>query len=121
MRYTDQDKTIIKLNEDTRIKKTVWKMTKTIPSTVGGEEKLLDYAYTTQVADRILRLYKYRYKSYVDEEQYMFTEGHRLEFIDDEGKGLWEFPQTDYLRDLYETVRLKTANIESFFSKYLNE
>lgn len=115
----EAQKVIVKLNRDTKEDKIKWEVTHTIPSSLAGTEKLIDNIYVAKVSTKKVRLYKYEYKHFYEEEIFFWLEAFRLEFIDLYEKTEWEFPRDNAVEDLYDSVRYKTSNVEDFFKDYL--
>ena len=115
----EAQKVIVKLNRDTKEDKIKWEVTHNIPSSLAGTEKLIDNIYVAKVSTKKVRLYKYEYKHFYEEETFFWLEAFRLEFIDFYEKAEWEFPKDNAVEDLYDSVRYKTSNVEDFFKDYL--
>jgi hypothetical protein len=121
MNTRDYVRFISKLNRETKEKKIEWqKSTSPIKSLIGSET-IIDFVYTTNVVDKMVRLFKFKEKHYYDEDIYDWVENYRLEFIDISGNSIYTLPDDRSIPDLYETVRFKTSGIESFFDSYLSD
>jgi hypothetical protein len=59
-------------------------------------------------------LYKESYKYYTDEERYYWDERIIIEFIDEYGGSIWQFPKTNNLWNLLNAVQYKDANVDDF-------
>ena len=112
---------LTKLNRDTKENLVKWEIISSRPSSLSGNEVLTDNVYTCMVLDRKIRMYKFQSKIYYDEGAYEWSDGYRLEFIDNEGNSEWGITNDSAIYDLYETVRYKTSDIESFMDKYLKD
>lgn len=117
----EAQKVIIKINRDTKEDKIKWEVTHTTPTSLSGTEKLIDNVYVAKVSTKKVRLYKYEYKYFYDEEAFLWLEGYRFEFIDFNDKSEWEFPRDNSIEDLYDSVRYKTSKVEDFFKDYLSD
>ncbi len=115
-------KIIVKLNRDTNEEKIYWEINRSIPL-LSAHERLIDNVYTVKISDKNLRLFKYDYRYYLDEDTYDWVRTCRLEFIDIHGNSEWTFPNDlrNAIEDLYETVRFKTAKVDNFLNDYLSE
>ena len=80
---------------------------------------LIDKVYQTQYKEKLLRLYKYKDKSWFDEDDFEPIERIRLEFVDDDGNADWDFPNVVGLWELYDTVRFQNSKVEDFFKEIL--
>ncbi|MBK9718214.1 MAG: hypothetical protein IPO85_12010 [Saprospiraceae bacterium] len=118
MNTKHSSKIITKLNRDTKEGTIKWEVNRNKPSSLSGSEVLTDNVYTCKVLDKQFRLFKYQSKFYYDEGVYEWTDNFRLEFVDGWGNSEWAFPDNIAIYDLYETVRFKTSNIESFIDKF---
>ncbi len=90
---------------------------------LGVDEHLTGQIYMTLILDKYLRIYKY-YKP-KNEAIYGFNgglfESIKLQFTDYDGKPEWDFPYSNAVKDLYETIAFSTANVQEFLDKLLNE
>jgi hypothetical protein len=84
---------------------------------LSGDEKLNGFAYGTVFKDQHLRIFRLDSTYYSEYDTYEVSSHHRLSFIEPDGSPLWDFPHDRVIDDLYETVRYKTSNVESFFDK----
>jgi len=112
-------KAILKLNRLTKENKIEWTSIRFDPDSISGEERLVGSAYITNANDKVLRLYKYEYKYYVDEDDFHWIADYRLEFIDKTSKGGWKFPSDRTLEQLYDTVLYKTSGADEFVNNFL--
>jgi len=105
------------LISDTKNDKAKWEISsiRTIDS-LEGEQSIIGKVYETEFKEKYLRLYKYSEPVQVDEFEYLRKTFYKLEFIDENDKNLWTFPYyIRELQDLYETVQIKSSNIDKFF------
>ena len=121
MNSFETQKAIIKFNRDTKEDKIKWEAVQGDPSSLGGTERLKGNVFKTRVLDKKIRLYRFEFRYYYEEELWQWQEGLRLEFIDGNNNTEWEFPADRTIQDLYDTVSYKTAKAEDFFSAYLND
>ena len=121
MSMKHNNKVISKLNRDTKEGSVKWEINRSKPSSLSGNEFLVDNVYTCQVLEKSLRLYKYQSKYFYDEGAFEWTDGYRLEFMDGWGNSEWTFPSDRAIYDLYETVRYKASNVEGFIDKFLTD
>lgn len=105
------------LISDTKQDKTKWVISSisTIDS-LEGEQTVIGKVYETEFKEKFLRIYKYSEPVQVDEFEYLKKTFFKLEFIDENNKNLWTFPfYIRELQDLYETVQIKSSNLDKFF------
>jgi hypothetical protein len=114
-------KFITKLNRDTKEDLIVWNINNNVSLNLAGTETLLDSVYFCKVLDKYLRLFRLKSKYYYDEGLYEWVEEYRLDFVDNLGKSEWTFPSDRAIGDLYDTVRYKTSNVQTFLDKFLAE
>ena len=89
---------------------------------LGAEEHVTGQIYKTFILNKYLRIYKY-YKpqkypiSYNDN----YYDSIKLQFTDFSGKPEWDFPYSNAVKDLYETIAFSTTNVQDFLDKLLRE
>jgi hypothetical protein len=88
---------------------------------VGEQEDIIGNVYYTTLLDKFLRLFKYKSLSVTDYDGFIWTERYKLQFIDDEGFSVWEFPYSNAVKDLYEAVSFKSIEVQEFLDKWLSE
>jgi hypothetical protein len=112
-------KAVTKILRQTLSKELVWAadLRKT---PLGAEEYIIGKTYMTQVLDKIVRIFKYKYKYFTDEDEFTWVEGHKLQFTDYKGNPEWEFPYSNAVHDLYEAVSFQTTEVKEFLDKWLN-
>ncbi|WP_047547414.1 hypothetical protein [Psychroserpens sp. Hel_I_66] len=112
-------RTVLKLNDLTKADEIKWKLW-TIPiDSLSGMERLIGNPYVTVVSDKKFRIYKYEFRHYTDEDNWDWVPRCRLEFIDENGKGGWQFPDDERIVDLMETVLFKVSGASDFFDNFL--
>jgi hypothetical protein len=120
MNANNATKLINKINRETKEGKILWTRNNRTPSSLEGSERLANgIYYTSPFEGKYLRLYKYKSKSYSDEDVFDWVDGLRLELIDDMHNSLWDFPNDAATNSLYDTIRFKTADIDNLFDSYL--
>lgn len=122
MKYLSEEKVskiVTKLIKDTRNGELEWREDLDNLE-LGAEERLIGKAYTANLNNRHLRIYKYKYKLYLDIDKFGWSESYRLEFVDIHGNSEWEFPNTNSIKDLYESVTYQASGVDDFFDAYLN-
>ena len=124
---------LIKLTQAGELK---WSAAKTDKKT-NREDIRIETVFLTKLKNRILRLYKY---SYMIEEpgpyDRMFSTDFYLaskrkypywassiilEFIDEDGRSLWTFPQSNVLNDLLGAVQYQVAGVDEFLKEILED
>jgi len=86
-----------------------------------GEQLLIGKVYLTEFKGKNLRMYKYSEPIQVYEFEYQKQVFFKLEFIEEISENsIWSFPH--YIRelsDLYETIQIKTNDIDNFFDEVI--
>ena len=91
------------------------------PVAQGGDKRIGPVFEITYKEQRI-RIYEEEYKDWYDEDKYTWSSRVVLAFVDYMDKNNWEFPQTVAgLRDLLESVKYQTANVDEFINKFIEE
>ncbi len=85
------------------------------------EEVLRGVIYTTNVRCRNLFVYEYRYKTWMDEDTWRWEEDVAIEFVDDDWRLQWQWPQSPRNYSLLEAIRYQIANAESFLTGLLKD
>lgn len=94
----------------------------------------VESVFITEYKDRLMRLYKYVYKVqqpgpftlthgiFGSKREYPYWETSvKLEFIDSNGRTVWEFPSTPALFDLLEEVQYQVAEVDEFLDDIMAE
>jgi hypothetical protein len=104
---------IAKLTALTQDGKLKWTIVEPGPQVVG---RIVGPLYAASHAGRNLQLFQLRGGGFgrFEEESPL-----ALEFVDDEGRSLFTFPELDNLVDLYNAVRYQTAGVKSFLDSLL--
>jgi hypothetical protein len=111
---------IDKLTELTQSGELEWDR-KLCPDKLESTENKIDIVYTTELEGRNLRLYEEKYKHYTDEFDFYWADGLVLEFIDDSGGHIWQFPDLRNIMDLLKAVKFKEAGVDSFIKDVLGK
>lgn len=76
----------------------------------------IQHVYVTFYNGRNIRLYEEMYKYFTDEDEYYWQTQLVLEFIDENGNSIWQFPQTSNGWDLLNAVKYRDANVDAFIN-----
>ena len=114
-------RTVLKLNDMTKSGDLVWKNWPYPIDSLSGMEKITGNAYVASVSGKQFRIYKYQVRNYTDEDTWDWLPRIRLEFIDENGNGGWQFPADGRIVDLMETVLFKTSGASDFFDVFLGD
>jgi len=107
------------MNRETKEGKITWtELIRTNELSLNSNEELVGKVYTANYKDRILIIFKCLVQIQTDEFEFNWTPDYRLTMLDKNGKVDWEFPRHRAIVDLYESVRFKVANIESFLDTF---
>ena len=88
---------------------------------LGAEEHVTGQIYMTVILDKYLRIYKYSKHIKPISGTDTYFEGIKLQFTGQDGKPEWDFPYSNAVSDLYETIVFKISNVKEFLDKWLNE
>ena len=91
------------------------------PNTLVSTESKIDFVYLTRYQDRIIRLYEEAYKYYSDEDKYHWSNQMIIEFTDEYGVSLWQFPKTSNAWDLLNAVKYKDAKVDDFLKEVFGD
>ncbi len=84
------------------------------PGNLVSTENKIDFIYVVEYQDRLIRLYEETYKYYTDEFQFHWSSQLIVEFTDEYGNTLWQFPKTSNGWDLLNAVKYKDAKVDDF-------
>lgn len=110
---------ILKLLKETIDGNLIWSVTEDIKHISLVDEEILDFIYITNYKEKNFRLFRYKYKDYVDYDKFRLTAGYRLEMIDDKGKSLYVLPKDSSTENLYDSVREKTSGVNKLIDDLL--
>ncbi len=131
-----KDKTIeaiAKLIELTRNDQLTWESVDSDEVPRKMDEEFIDSVFTTIFDNKLLRLYKRRYKGpsmaakitsiigNVKASDLRWYEEIVLELTNESGHSLWSFPKADILKDLLKTIKYKASGADDLISKLLDE
>jgi hypothetical protein len=115
-------KAIAKINKLTKSGEITWVIARnTGLMQLPGNNSIFGLVYESKYQGQNLRLFKYNYRVYTDEDEYTLLTSTKLLFVESNGQTLWDVPMGRGLEDLYDSVQFKTANAEDFFEKLLSE
>lgn len=98
-----------------------WSLSNHRVNGMDGDEELIGNIYQADISGKHIRLYKYKFKWYVEEDVYHWVSRIRLEFFSSyNGATEWTFPYSNTLDDLYDAVMAQTAGVNDFFDEYLD-
>jgi uncharacterized protein YdiU (UPF0061 family) len=116
---TTRDTVILieRLIELTQNKIISWNISDFYPSLSSMENH--DTIFSAEHLNQKLRVYKYFYRHYIDEDTYHLLEGFRLETFDQFNNTLFRFPETNNIKNLLDAVMYQKSNIEDFYAKLM--
>lgn len=97
-----------------------WKVSSPARDLIQGPN-LIDVVYIAEKDQRLLRLYPYKFKYFVDEENWHWENEVALELSDSQKVAWWQFPKHPVTWDLLEAVQFKTVGADSFIENLLKE
>lgn len=102
---------VLKLIKLTQNKEIIWKHYTVNNRDLPTGEFLVDKLYETEVGLRRFQLYRYMYKQWLDEENFVSVPRIRLELVDVGGETDYEFEYENSMNDLYDFVREQSSNV----------
>jgi hypothetical protein len=110
-------KVLSQINRDTKEGKITWQQPDKRPKLgLSSNEELVGKIYETEFNNRGLRLYKINERIQTDEYEFNWVPSFKLEILDEYDNVDWEFPYHRGIIDLFESVRFKVSDVESFFN-----
>lgn len=110
---------IEKLIELTQKNTISWTVSDMLPSLSDMER--VDTVFSAEYFGQNLRLYKYFYRFYRDEEEFYWLEDYRLETYDMYNNTLYVFPRTQNVKDLMGAVMYQSSKIEEFYKNIMGQ
>lgn len=96
-----------------------WSVSDRYPS-VSDMEKI-DTVFSTECLGQNLRVYKYYYRHYKDEDEFYWLEDFKLETYDTNNYTLYVFPKTQNIKDLMDAVMYQSSKIEEFYKSVMGQ
>ena len=121
---TQQDKVtnaVVKILQQTQDGTLAWKPVHPSHDLTSGTEDVVETVYLAQKGDRLLRLYPYKSRYYLDDCEYHWEDHVALELSDKSRTTWWRFPGDRVIWDILEAVKFKTAGVEGFIDDLLSE
>ncbi len=116
MTQTETIKIIEKLIELTQHKNVIW-LNYNGNMTLASHEKC-ESAYSTEYLNKSIRVYKYSYQYWTDEDTYHWIDDTRFEFYDKTyGTTLYIFPKVTNTDELLTTIMYQNSGVDSFYSQ----
>ena len=81
----------------------------------------VDTVFSVEYLGQNLRLYKYFYRFYRDEEEFDWLEDYRLETYDMNNHTLYVFPKTQNEKELMGAVMYQSSKIEEFYKNIMGQ
>lgn len=105
---------LIELTQKNVIK---WHISDITPSHSGMES--ISTVYATLYLNQNLRIYKYYYRFYKDEDEYYWIDDYRMELYDDNNNTIYEIPKTGNIKDLLNTVMYYSSGAGDFYNSVM--
>lgn len=120
--YKKAEFIVSKLTRLTQEKSLRWARTTPASDVGAGTHSRFPY-YAEALYDQnvMLAYYEERYRSYIDPEEFKWSEISRLVMMDAMKNILFEFPNTSSLRDLSRAIKEQVTDVESVFSALLSD
>lgn len=81
---------------------------------IRSDGEVIGKYYCADLKGKKILLYRYKYKHYIDEDEYHWQEDIMLEITDKHFKQECEIESDNTMISLYNSVRYKEANLDSF-------
>ena len=114
-------KAVIRFLEQTQQSRLKWGVSDPVNDLTQTGETVVRAIYISEKDGRLLRLYKFKVRSYTDEDEWHWEDGVALEVSDAEHRAWWRFPHSPVIWDLLEAVTFKSAGIDAFINKVVEE
>lgn len=107
-------KIVEKLIELTQHNQLTWRAS-SIQISLPSYEKV-DTCFSVEHLNKNIRIYKYFYQVWTEEDSFYWAESIRLEFYNNNTLELeFRFPETSNMLELLNTIMYKTSNVEEFY------
>lgn len=107
---------LIKLTSNNEIK---WDGNSVYSPELPNGEIILDKIYKTAYSGGRFQIYRYKFKSWMDEDRFEWSQRIRLELVDSQGHTDYEFEYENSMNDLYEIVREQASDVENLIDNIL--
>ena len=111
------DRAIMNLNLLTQQGRLEWAVVPVTPARQSGGK--IDFFYESDFKGKHLRVYLERLSVPFDDSYKHSEESVRVEFVDENGRSLWKFPESPAAWDLYETITFQTAGVDEALDELL--
>ncbi len=81
----------------------------------------VDTVFSAEYLGQNLRVYKYFYRYYRDEDEFFWLEDYKLETYDMYNNTLYVFQKTQNIKDLMNTVMYQNSKIEEFYKNIMGQ
>lgn len=113
---------LVKLNKLTSLGQLQWDVQDPPRTIAGGTDDYVPLFLTTTYKGQRFGLFQRRYRWYDGEhDRFSWCEQLVLAILDNEGRVLWETPQSSALFDLFETARKKVSNVDKLIDDLLED
>ncbi len=85
------------------------------------ESEFIGPAYLTEFGGKQIAVYEYRYKNYIDADEWFWDTGVSIEFVNSELETEWRWPSPTGRMMLLDSIRYKTANADTFLHQLLTD
>ncbi len=84
------------------------------------DRTVIGHAFIAVVVGKLIRVYEFSYQGYdANFDLPVVSRTVCVEFIDADGKSLWEFPPSSYRFSLIDAIRAQLAGASDFLNVYL--
>ncbi|MDQ2130638.1 hypothetical protein R4I72_18080 [Leclercia adecarboxylata] len=120
--YSDKTiKLVVLLNKLTVQKSLEWTVFDAPKSLTEGTEDKIQIIFHTNYKEKDFVIYNRKFRHYIDEYEWSWTEGIVLAIVTPDFKPIWEmYEQTQALRDLFNSVSKQASGFDDFVDELLN-
>lgn len=105
---------LIELTQKNIIK---WKISDKYP--ILSDMEKFDTIFSADYLGQKLRVYKFFYRHYRDEDEFYWLEEYKLEIFDQQNNTLFNFLTLPNIKDLLNAVMYQKSNVEDFYKKLM--
>ncbi|MGE4444885.1 MAG: hypothetical protein AB7E37_07960 [Candidatus Altimarinota bacterium] len=106
---------LIELTQKNVIK---WEISNMYPMLSDMEK--FDTIFSTDYLGQKIRVYKFFYRHYRDEDEFYWLEEYKLEIFDEQNNTLFNFPIVPNIKDLLNAVMYQNSNVEDFYKNLMS-
>jgi hypothetical protein len=87
----------------------------------GDDTEFVGPAYIAELGGKRIAVYEYRYKNFVDADEWFWDTRVGIDFIDESLNTEWTWPSPNGRLILLDVIRYRTSNADEFLNQILSE